>query len=85
MKKLLVMLAVLAAGLMIAPETSFAKEKPKDKDKMQVFDFEEDEVTVSFLKPDVGFVGVIEQEKAASLIKIRQDFVDEIVRSAEDL
>ena len=70
-----------APGLLQAQD----KKKKKKKDNVTVFDFEEDEVTVSFLKPDVGFVGLIQQEKMSSLIKIRQDFVDEIVRSAEDL
>jgi hypothetical protein len=84
MKKTLVFVAAAVAVLIALPAVSLGKDKPK-KAGEQVFDFEEDEVTVSFLKPDVGFVGVMEQEKAASLIKIREDFVDEIVRSAEDL
>jgi hypothetical protein len=78
--KLLVALVVALA--FVLPGSAFAKDKKKD---MTEFSFEEDEVTVSFLKPEVGFVGLIQQEKAASLIKIRDDFVDEIVRSAEDL
>lgn len=67
------------------PTTLQAKDRKKKKRNVEEFNFEEDEVTVSFLKPEVGFVGLLQQEKAASLIKIRQDFVDEIVRSAEDL
>lgn len=84
MKRLTSFLVVLAVLLLGAPGLLQAKDKKK-KDDVTVFDFEEDEVTVSFLKPDVGFVGLIQQEKMSSLIKIRQDFVDEIVRSAEDL
>jgi hypothetical protein len=76
-----VLLAIVAALGLFAPELATAK----DKKGVTEFSFEEDEVTVSFLKPEVGFVGLIQQEKAASLIKIRDDFVDEIVRSAEDL
>lgn len=75
-------MAVVAALGLFAPGLASAKDKKKS---VTEFSFEEDEVTVSFLKPEVGFVGLIQQEKAASLIKIRDDFVDEIVRSAEDL
>lgn len=87
MKRLTSFLVVMAVLVLGAPGLLQAqdKKKKKKKDNVTVFDFEEDEVTVSFLKPDVGFVGLIQQEKMSSLIKIRQDFVDEIVRSAEDL
>jgi len=84
MKRFLAMVAVAVALSIGFPGLLQAKDKKKGADET-VFNFEEDEVTVSFLKPEMGFVGVIEQEKIASLIKIRQDFVDEIVRSAEDL
>jgi hypothetical protein len=83
MKKLLAGLIVVAAVVLVMPTTLVAKDKKKQK--VTEFSFEEDEVTVSFLKPEVGFVGLIQQEKAASLIKMRDDFVDEIVRSAENL
>ncbi len=84
MKRMVTLLAVLAVFGLMLPGTALAKDKKK-KGEVTEFSFEEDEVTVSFLKPEVGFVGLIQQEKAASLIKIRDDFVDEIVRSAEDL
>jgi len=63
-----------------------AQEAPKERSgNVTVFDFEEDVVTVSALKPDVDFVGLVQQEQWASLIRLRPHFVDEIVRSAEDL
>ena len=79
---------VLALGISFALPASLSgkdRKRKRGKEKVTEFNFEEDEVTVSFLKPEVGFVGLLQQEKASSLIKIRQDFVDEIVRSAEDL
>ena len=82
MKYFGMLLAIVAALGLFAPGLAHAKDRKKN---VTEFSFEEDEVTVSFLKPEVGFVGLIQQEKAASLIKIRDDFVDEIVRSAEDL
>jgi hypothetical protein len=84
MRRVFALLAVVLAVVFAMPTTVQAKDRKKKKN-VEEFNFEEDEVTVSFLKPEVGFVGLLQQEKAASLIKIRQDFVDEIVRSAEDL
>jgi len=85
MRKVMILTALALAFVMVSPSVFAAPGKDKKRDQVTVFDFEEDEVTVSFLKPEVGFVGLIQQEKAASLIKIRQDFVDEIVQSADDL
>ncbi len=85
MRRVFALLAVVLAVVFAMPTTLQAKDRKKKKRNVEEFNFEEDEVTVSFLKPEVGFVGLLQQEKAASLIKIRQDFVDEIVRSAEDL
>ena len=85
MRRIVTLLAVFLAVVFAMPTIAGAKDRKKKKKNMEEFNFEEDEVTVSFLKPEVGFVGLIQQEKAASLIKVRQDFVDEIVRSAEDL
>ena len=85
MRKVIMLTALALAFVLASPAVFAATSKDKKGDAVTVFDFEEDEVTVSFLKPEVGFVGLIQQEKAASLIKIRQDFVDEIVQSADDL
>lgn len=84
MKRIASVVALVLAVTFGVSSPVEAKDKKKGSD-VTVFTFEEDEVTVSFLKPEVGFVGVVQQEAAASLIKIREDFVDEIVRSAEDL
>jgi len=49
------------------------------------FNFELDEVTVDVLKPDATMVEVLRQKARRSLIRIRMDFIKEIVRSAEDI
>lgn len=86
MRRWLTVAASVVAVLMASPALVFAEdEKPKSGKDEEVFNFEADELTVSFLKPEIGFVGVLQQDEAASLIKIRTDFVDELVRSAEDL
>ena len=49
------------------------------------FNFELDEVTVDVLKPEATMVEVLRQKARRSLIRIRMDFIREIVRSAEDI
>ena len=51
----------------------------------QEFNFETDEVTVDVLKPDLSTIEVIQENARGLLIRIRLDFVMEIVRSAEDI
>ncbi len=80
MKRILATLT--AACLLLAAPTAMAQDKRKD---VREFNFDEDVLTVEFLKPDLEFVGLVKQEQMASLIEIRKDFVDEIVKSAEDL
>ena len=49
------------------------------------FNFETDEVMVDVLKPDAVMVEVLRAKARKSLIRIRMDFIKEIVRSAEDI
>lgn len=51
----------------------------------QVFDFEGDDVTTDYLKPNSLLVEGLRRGRMSSLITVRLDFVDEIVRSAEDI
>ncbi|MCB9729483.1 MAG: hypothetical protein H6746_13510 [Deltaproteobacteria bacterium] len=51
----------------------------------QVFDFEGDDVTTDYLKPNRLLVEGLRRGRMSSLITVRLDFVDEIVRSAEDI
>ena len=77
-----VLTTMIAACLLLAGTSATAQDKRKD---VREFNFDEDVLTVEFLKPDLEFVGLVKQEQMASLILIRKDFVDEIVKSAEDL
>ena len=72
----------LALLLLLAASVCVAEEPDKN---VREFNFDEDVLTVEFMKPDLEFVGLVKQEAMASLIEIRKDFVDEIVKSAEDL
>lgn len=80
---------LLSAGLLLTggPRSSVAhaQEAPADGDEPQVFDFEEDEITTDYLKPNTMLVEGLRRGRMSSLISVRLDFVDEIVKSAEDI
>ena len=72
--------------LALAPAVSAApRAKPVPVAEDQVFDFEGDEVSTDFLKPNTLLIEGLRRGRMSSLISIRLDFVDEIVRSAEDI
>ncbi len=81
---LLALLAFLVLGL--APAASAARRaQPAPASDEQVFDFEGDEVSTDFLKPNTMLVEGLRRGRMSSLISVRLNFVDEIVRSAEDI
>jgi uncharacterized protein YcgI (DUF1989 family) len=55
------------------------KAEPKE------LNFEGDVVEAQFLRPDQGVADTVLRRKTSSLIHVRGDFVDEILKSAEDL
>ena len=75
-------LALVAFGLVTAVALTAGADDPK---KGKEFDFETDEVTVDVLKPDATMVEVLARKARESLIRIRLDFIPEIVDSAEDI
>ena len=87
MNKFLLCFALLAIALMaLAPTATAARRaKPAPAPADQVFDFEGDEVSTDFLKPNTLLIEGLRRGRMSSLISIRLDFVDEIVRSAEDI
>ncbi len=81
---LFALLAFLVLGL--APAASAApRGAPAPEADEQVFDFEGDEVSTDFLKPNTMLVEGLRRGRMSSLISVRLNFVDEIVRSAEDI
>ena len=82
---------LVALGLVAAPGlTGVSQAAPQPviptlPDKEQVFDFEEDEISTDYLKPTTMMVEGLRRGRMSSLISVRLDFVDEIVRSAEDI
>ncbi len=57
------------------------EEAPKD----QEFNFEGDEVSTDYLKPNTMMVEGLRRGRRSSLISIRLNFVAEIVKSADDI
>ncbi len=81
-KKILFMLMVMVfTATSIA---AFAKEKKKEK-KIHEMVFEGDVVEAEFMHPNQGMVTVLIRKKRSLLLKPRTDFIEEIIKSAEDL
>lgn len=59
--------------------------KGKAKEQVKEMDFEGDVVEAQFLRPDQSVAEALVRRKKSSLIQVRTDFVDEILKSAEDL
>ena len=74
-------LSVLAISL-VSPSISSAQE---EKPKVKTFDFSGDDIDGELVKPDGEFVDPRQFASHTNLIRIRKDFIKEIVKSAEDL
>ena len=83
MKRIVLFWMAVLAMLCVASLASAQPQPPGDK--TEELDFEGDVVETSFLKPDASLVEGETRKGAASLLKIRRDFIPEIVRSAEDI
>jgi hypothetical protein len=91
MRKLLSFVTVLA--LVVVSSVAQAQEKPKaggggggDKGgKVKVYDFSGDTIEGDLIKPEGSTVDARDFAKHSSLIRIRKDFIPEIIKSAEDL
>ena len=65
-----------------------AQEKGGDKagtPKVKVYDFSGDTIEGDLIRPEGSTVDARDFAKHSSLIRIRKDFIPEIVKSAEDL
>lgn len=86
MKKFLYFFVIILCFLLVSSSFGLPPEKPKEKkEKVKEFDFEGDVVEAEFLRPEEATIEAIARRKKASLIQIRNDFVDEILKSSEDL
>ena len=69
---------ILAVGLMAAPALA-------QDGSVREITFEDDNVEGELLAPNESSVDVLSQDESESLIRIREDFIPEMIKSAEDL
>lgn len=80
----------LAALLLVGATASLAAAQPKGKasdkaPKVKVYDFSGDTIEGDLIRPEGTTVDARDFSKHSSLIRIRKDFIDAILKSAEDL
>jgi hypothetical protein len=72
------LLSVALVGVAAAQDNVTYKKETK-------YDFDDDMVEGDLVKPDGEMVGSTGKAKHSSLIKIRQNFIPEMLKSAEDI
>jgi hypothetical protein len=74
------------ALVLILSATAFAQKKGAgDAGKVKVYDFSGDTIEGDLVKPEGTDLNARDFAKHSSLIRIRKDFIPEIIKSAEDL
>ncbi len=90
-KGLIASLSILSFVLFgaLASSVSFAQDEKSGGDKgngkVKVYDFDGDTIDGDLIKPEGSTVDARDFGNHASLIRIRKDFIPEIIKSAEDL
>lgn len=75
---------LLAAGLLFAAVPAAADEKVEYA-KETVIDFEDDTIQGDLTRPDGEFVDARQRVKHTNLIKVREEFRDEVLESVGEL
>ena len=73
---------------LVAATAGPAAAQPKDKKptaQVKTYDFSGDTIEGDLIKPEGSNVDVRDFGKHSSMIRIRKDFIPEIIKSAEDL
>ena len=83
MQRIFGLLVVVTAFLVLTSSPAGAQNKGKPKEK--TYDFSGDTIDGDLVKPDGEFVDARKFASHDSLIKVRRDFIREILKSAEDL
>jgi hypothetical protein len=74
---------VFATGLALAQEAAPAPDVTYKK--KTVYDFDDDLVEGELQRPDGEYIDTRRKAKHSSLIKIRENFIPEMLKSAEDI
>lgn len=83
-----VFLASIVAAIalsFVAPTAVHAQGQNNNKKKVKTYDFSGDTIDGDLVKPDGEMVNTRSFANHTSLIRIRKDFIREILKSAEDL
>jgi hypothetical protein len=78
-------LVLFTAGSAAAQPAAGGGGGGKDAGKTKVYDFSGDTIEGDLVKPEGSTVDARDFAKHSSLIRIRKDFIPEIIKSAEDL
>ena len=87
-RKIIAALTVVGAMTLAAPLAQAQKKgkEPKaEAPKTKSYDFTGDEIDGELVKPDGDFLDTRKFASHTSLIRLRKDFIKEILKSAEDL
>ena len=80
-----VTLAVVSSLILASPAMAQKKDDKAAAAKVKVYDFSGDTIEGDLIKPEGSSVDARDFAKHSSLIRIRKDFIAEILKSAEDL
>jgi len=89
--RIIASLSVAGAIALALPLSALAQGKGKarpakaEDKKVKSYDFTGDEIDGELVKPDTDFLDTRKFASHTSLIRLRKDFIKEIVKSAEDL
>lgn len=87
MKKLMVIatLGALALGATLGEAQAAPPAPAETKPQKRKFNFEGDTISTDYLKPGTMLIEGVSRGRRSSLIEVRLDFVNEILRSADDI
>lgn len=83
-----VFMAFALSATFAGASTTFAGEPPaaaESKPQKKKFNFEGDTISTDYLKPGTMLIEGVSRGRRSSLIEVRLDFVNEILRSADDI
>jgi len=84
MKRVCIAGLFAVAAMVFAAPNAEAQDKEEPK-KVKTYDFSGDDIDGDLVKPDGDFIDPRKFANHTNLIRIRKDFIKEIIKSAEDL
>jgi len=85
MRKLVILFALVGLVGIASADDKGKKADAGGNGKVKVYDFSGDTIEGDLIKPEGSTVDARDFAKHSSLIRIRKDFIPEIIKSAEDL